>query len=108
MLLALDFELEPTREIIVIRPAAGGDLASMLAPLRSAHLPNRVLVVATEGNDLRAHSAAVPLLEGKIAQQGKVTAYVCENRVCKRPTTDPEIFAEQIRSSSARSSYAGR
>jgi hypothetical protein len=108
MLLALDFDLEPTQEIIVIRPPSGGDLASMLAPLRSAHLPNRVLVVATEGSDFRAHAAAVPLVAGKLAQGGKVTAYVCENRVCKRPTTDPEIFAAQIRSFPARSSYAGR
>ncbi len=99
MLLALDFELEPTKEIVVIRPPSGGDLATMLAPLRSAHLPNRILVVATEGEDLSAHSAAVPLVAGKLAQEGKVTAYVCENRVCKRPTTDPEIFAGQIRPS---------
>jgi uncharacterized protein YyaL (SSP411 family) len=99
MLLALGFQLEPTKEIVVIQPPSGGDLATMLAPLRSAHLPNRILVVATEGEDLSAHSAAVPLLAGKLAQEGKVTAYVCENRVCKRPTTDPETFAGQIRSS---------
>ena len=101
MLLALDFQLEAPKEIIVIRPASGGDLATMLAPLRSAHLPNRVLAVATEGDDLRAHSATVPLMAGKVVQEGKVTAYVCENRVCQRPTTDPEIFAAQIRSTSA-------
>jgi len=97
LLLALDFEVEPTKEIILLRPAHGGDLAGMLAPLRSAHLPNRILAVATEGEDLDAHSATVPLVAGKIAQEGKVTAYLCENRVCKRPTTDPEIFAEQLR-----------
>jgi uncharacterized protein YyaL (SSP411 family) len=97
MLLALDFQLEPTKEIAVIRPPSGGDLAGMLAPLRAAHLPNRVLAIATEGDDLRAHSAAVPLLAGKLTREGKVTAYVCENRVCDRPTTDPEVFASQLR-----------
>jgi uncharacterized protein YyaL (SSP411 family) len=97
MLLALEFELEPTKEIVVIRPPSGGDLAPMLAPLRATHLPNRILVVATEGDDLRAHSAAVPLAAGKIAQDGKVTAYVCENRTCEHPTTDPETFAGQLR-----------
>jgi uncharacterized protein YyaL (SSP411 family) len=96
MLLALDFELEATKEIILLRPPRGGELAAMLAPLRCAHLPNRILTVATEGEDLDAHSADVPLVAGKIAQEGKVTAYVCENRVCNRPTTDPEIFAEQL------------
>ena len=97
MLLALDFQLEATKEIVVIRPPSGGDLASMLAPLRATLLPNRILAVATEGDDLRAHSAAVPLVAGKVAREGKVTAYVCQNRVCDRPTTDPEVFAAQIR-----------
>jgi uncharacterized protein YyaL (SSP411 family) len=99
MLLALEFDLEPTKEIVVIRPPSGGNLAPMLAPLRSTHLPNRVLVVATEGDHLSAHAAAVPLAAGKIAQEGKVTAYVCENRTCEHPTTDPEIFAGQLRPS---------
>jgi uncharacterized protein YyaL (SSP411 family) len=97
MLLALDFALEPTKEIVVIQPPSGGDLAAMLAPLRSTHLPNRILVVASEGEDLSVHAAVVPLLAAKTAQEGKVTAYLCENRVCKRPTTDPETFAGQIR-----------
>jgi uncharacterized protein YyaL (SSP411 family) len=97
MLLALDFHLEATKEIIVLRPASRGDPAAMLAPLRSSHLPNRILAVATEGDDLSAQSETVPLLVGKIAREGKVTAYVCENRVCNRPTTDPEVFAGQIR-----------
>ncbi len=96
MLLALDFELEATKEIILVRPPSGGDLGAMLAPLRSAHLPNRILAVATEGADLDAQAAAVPLLEGRVALEDKVTAYVCENRVCDLPTTDPAAFAAQI------------
>jgi uncharacterized protein YyaL (SSP411 family) len=39
----------------------------------------------------------VPWITGKVAQQDRVTAYVCENRVCALPTTDPEVFAGQIR-----------
>jgi uncharacterized protein YyaL (SSP411 family) len=27
---------------------------------------------------------------------GKLTAYVCEQRVCALPTSDPAIFAQQI------------
>jgi uncharacterized protein YyaL (SSP411 family) len=71
----------------------------MLAPLRCAHLPNRILAVATEGDDLSAHAALVPLVAGKVAREDKVTAYLCENRVCQLPTTDPEVFAEQLGSS---------
>jgi uncharacterized protein YyaL (SSP411 family) len=35
---------------------------------------------------------------GKRAQKGKATAYVCENRVCDFPTSDPVVFERQIRS----------
>ena len=38
-----------------------------------------------------------PLLEGKVARGSKATAYVCENRLCDLPTTDPSVFATQIR-----------
>jgi uncharacterized protein YyaL (SSP411 family) len=31
----------------------------------------------------------------------QTTAYVCENRVCKRPTNDPAEFARQIDSIAA-------
>jgi len=36
------------------------------------------------------------LLDGKTARDGRATAYVCENRICDLPTTDPAVFATQI------------
>jgi uncharacterized protein YyaL (SSP411 family) len=32
-----------------------------------------------------------------VARDSKPTAYVCENRICDLPTTDPAVFATQIR-----------
>lgn len=55
-----------------------------------------MLVVAADGADLTAQSRLVPLLQGKVARNGQATAYVCERRVCKLPTADPEEFARQI------------
>ena len=97
MLLALEYHLDPAKEIVVVGPSEGGDFDGMLAPLRVAFLPNRVLSVVTEGEDLEAHSALVPLVAGRVARGGRVTAYVCENRVCRFPTSDPSVFAEQVR-----------
>jgi hypothetical protein len=53
--------------------------------------------VAAEGTALREQEKLIPLLEGRVAMGGKVTAYVCEKRVCELPTSDPEVFARQIR-----------
>jgi uncharacterized protein YyaL (SSP411 family) len=53
-------------------------------------------VVVAEGADLEARTELLPLLKGKTAQRGRATAYVCENRVCKAPTSDPRAFARQL------------
>ncbi len=94
--LALDYLHDTAKEIVLVRPPAGGDLDAMLAPLRRAFVPNRVLSVVTQGGDLEAHAALVPLVAGKRARQGRVTAYVCEDRVCALPTAEPDVFASQL------------
>ena len=50
-----------------------------------------------EGEPLEQTAQLVPLVSGKLARGGKVTAYVCLNRVCRFPTHDPEVFAQQLR-----------
>ena len=100
MLLAVDFHLDTPKEIIIVTPGARQEAAPFLDRLASTFLPNRILAVAVEGSDLDAQAEIVPLIEGKYAIDGRATAYVCENRVCDLPTTDPEVFAQQIRAAS--------
>ncbi len=97
MLMASDYQLDTPKEIVIVARASRDDAAPLLAKLRSAFVPNRVLIVAAEGEDLKAQSQLVPLLEGKLSRKGPATAYVCERRVCQLPTADPEVFARQIR-----------
>ena len=75
----------------------GQGAGPLLAELRRAFVPNRVLLVVPEGEQLAALSQIVPLAEGKSARDGKATAYVCQRGVCELPTADPGIFAKQIR-----------
>ncbi len=80
----------------IVAPEGAYGLAELLAPLRSAFVPNRVLVLAHEGPDLAAQASLVPWLRHKVAEAGVATAYVCENQVCDVPTSDPVVFAEQL------------
>jgi len=97
MLLASDFHLDTPKEIVIVTPTSRAEAEPLLEKLRSTFLPNRVLTIAVEGKDLAAQSELVPLLEGKLTRGGLPTAYVCEKRVCKLPTSDPEVFDQQIR-----------
>ncbi len=96
MLLATDFQLDTPKEVVIVARTSRDQAAPFLAKLRRVFLPNRVLVIAAEGEDLSAQSQLVPLLQGKRSHKGPATAYVCERRVCKLPTADPEVFARQI------------
>jgi uncharacterized protein YyaL (SSP411 family) len=90
MLGALDEALHQPMEVVVVR-LHGQDASSLLEPLRSAYLPGATRVVAEEGS-----APPLPLMEGKRALHGQPTAFVCRNRVCALPTSDPATFAAQL------------
>ncbi len=96
MLLASDFQLDTPKEVVIVARRSRNQAAPFLAELRRIFLPNRVLIVAVEGEDLDAQSPLVPLLQGKLSRKGPATAYLCERRVCRLPTADPEVFAKQL------------
>ncbi len=97
MLLAIDFRLDTPKEVVIVAPTSRKEAEPLLARLRSTFVPNRVLTVAAEGEDIISRSRLVPLLRGKVSREGRATAYVCERRVCRLPTADPEMFAQQLR-----------
>ena len=98
MLLAVDFYLDTPKQVLVVAPQGKqADAAPLLEAFRRQFLPNRIFLFVTEGEELRSNARIVPLLEGKEAADGQVTAYVCENRVCRLPTGDPAEFADQLR-----------
>lgn len=96
MLSALDFALDRPKEIAIVKAAPRDDAEPLLGRLRRHFLPNRVLTVVTQGDELAAHQQFIPWLEAKTALGGRVTAYVCERHVCALPTSDPDTFAAQL------------
>jgi uncharacterized protein YyaL (SSP411 family) len=97
MLLAVDFHLDRPKEIVIATPNSRREAEPLLARLRAEFVPNRILIVVSQGAELATHAKVVPLVESKVAQKRKATAYVCEQRVCELPTSDPDVFARQIR-----------
>ena len=103
LLAAADFALDRPKQIVIVKPsAAGGDgsesaaTGALLDAVAKTFLPNAVVIVTTEGDEAQQLSALVPLVQGKIAQDGRPTAYVCEEQVCELPTADPAELALQL------------
>ena len=97
LLLALDFALDTPKEILLIK-GPNGDANPLVDVLRKSFVPNRVISIVDDGAERDAHASRVPLLRYKTAQKGRSTAYVCENRICKKPTSDPEVLKSQLKS----------
>ena len=96
-LLALDFLLDSAKEIVIVTHHSRSEAEPLLARLRTTYVPNRVLLVATEGPALGELARLSPLVEGKVARKNGPMAYVCKRGVCDLPTADPAVFEKQIR-----------
>ena len=97
MLMALDFLADIPKQIAVVAPQGNREAAQgLLAKLRGVFLPNRVLAVVCEGEELCRAGGIVPFLNGKKADGDQAVAYVCENKNCRLPTSDPEEFGRQL------------
>jgi len=78
---------EPMEIALVGTPT---DLAPLLEVVNAKYRPFKVVAAAPTG------ASMVPLLHDRPAVDGRGTAYVCRNFVCKAPVTDPEALAREL------------
>ena len=96
LLAALDFRLDRAKEIVIVRPAAATGDEALLATVRRAYVPNHVLTVGSVSDELARQRKVIPLVADKQALRGATTAYVCEQKVCALPTSDPAVLSDQL------------
>ena len=95
MLAAVEFLLDRPKEIVIVVPE-GGDARLLVKKVYAAYVPNRMLVVVSEGTPRDELAALVPLVADKVAKDGAATAYVCEARACEFSTTDPGALSSEL------------
>src|SRR5258707_1018266 len=85
---ALDFAISQSKEIAIIGDPRQADTRALLEVVNERYLPDSVLACASPG-DIEAVQA-IPLLADRPMQDGKATAYVCQNFACLAPVNTPE------------------
>jgi len=81
-------------EVALVAPRRLDETSELGHEVFSRFLPNLVAAGVVDGR--REHASGVPLLEGRVAVDGKPTAYVCRNYVCELPVTDRTALANQL------------
>jgi uncharacterized protein len=89
-LLALEWRLLPTREVVI---AGDADAAQpFLDELRKRFLP-RTAIALNDGCEI---GELVPFVKSQTPINGKPAAYVCENYTCQAPATDIESLRKAL------------
>ena len=96
MLRALDFQLGPTREIIIAGDADRPDTKKMLKLIRDEFLPNTIVLLHEPNRDNSAFYNIVSFIKEQNVIDGKATAYVCKDYECKRPVNNIDEFENLI------------
>jgi len=96
-LAALDFFLSDPKEIAIVR-GSDEQTSALLREVFSRYLPNKIVAVATPDDEQSPR--LIPLLQQRKALDGAATAYVCYQRVCQEPATDPKTLARQLENAS--------
>jgi len=89
LMMALDYALNPNYEVVIVGQPAAKDTGAMLLALRRPFLPGKVVLLRPADKKAAAEIIRMaPYTEFMVSKDGRATAYVCTNFVCKLPTTD--------------------
>ena len=87
-----DMLLSGVLEIVIVGDPQDAATRALLRAVYRTYLPNKLTVRLTPG----AAAPDTPLFAERGMIDGKPTAYVCRDFVCRRPVTEPEELAAQL------------
>jgi hypothetical protein len=87
-LCVLDFHMSDPEEVVVVGRRGDPNTEALLTTIHSRYLPKKVLV-GFQPDDLVIPPAAT-LEKGHKAVEGRPTVYLCRQRTCHPPATDPD------------------
>ena len=89
MLIALDFALGPSREIVIAGDEGDSKMGEIIREVFGRFLPNKVVLLRpTKGESRRKIEALSPFIKSQLPLNGRPTVYVCKNYVCDLPVTE--------------------
>ncbi|MFQ5601774.1 MAG: thioredoxin domain-containing protein [bacterium] len=86
-LTALDFAIGPSIEVVIAGKSNKKDSIAMIKALQQIYVPNKVTLFRPVEVNKPPIVEIAPFTENQSTQNGKATAYVCQNYACKAPTT---------------------
>jgi len=96
MLLALDFAIGPSYEIVVAGNPENDVTREMIQQIRGKFIPRKVVLLRGTEEQSQAVTELAPFTKFHEPFGGKATAHVCIDHNCKLPTTDLKRMMELL------------
>ena len=96
MLSALDFQMDKPRQIVVAGSMEDDETRELLREVHSRYLPNTLLLLADGGINQQYLQERLPFIATVQKNDGRATAYVCEDFSCRMPVNTREELASLL------------
>jgi uncharacterized protein YyaL (SSP411 family) len=100
LLVALDFALGPSYEVVIAGDLKKRDTKDMVKALRAVFVPCKVVLFRPPVETLPDIERIAPFLKSQLSISGKATAYVCSNYSCQSPTNSINKMIALLKSGS--------
>jgi len=88
LMVALDFALGPSYEVVVVGDPNAEDTKVMVKTLRKAFVPSKVVLLRPADGATADITLLAEFTKDLASLKGRATAYVCRNFRCELPTTE--------------------
>lgn len=96
MLSSYEFKRQKPVQVVIAGDKTAADTVMMQQLVASLFLPNKVMMLADGAPLPAALKDKLSMLSYMSRQNGKATAYVCENFACQQPTTDLQTLRNML------------
>ncbi|SFR07353.1 thioredoxin domain-containing protein [Desulfoscipio geothermicus] len=93
---AMLFAAGPVTEVVIVGRQDDTGVAEMLRRVQREYTPNTVIIYRPEGEQERLIENLAPFTREQQPVNGQATAYVCRDRACREPVTDPEALGQLL------------
>ncbi|HEU4365157.1 MAG TPA: hypothetical protein VFT13_06785 [Candidatus Krumholzibacteria bacterium] len=87
------FLREKPAQIVIAGSVGAADTRALLRVVHDRFMPGKILLLADGAAGQRRLAERLEFMRGVTRLDGRATAYVCEDFVCQRPTSDPSEVA---------------
>ncbi len=96
MMAGLSSSLSKPKQIIIAGSRSSTNTRRLLRLVHERYLPDHLLILVDGDREQKRLSRWMPFVEYVQPIQGRATAYICENFVCKIPSNDTSVIRRQL------------